>query len=63
MVNADYTITLDKAEKIIGPYDFHAVEAALQIKESTQNTQDVELCVLTAGGRCVGDAKLKKAIL
>lgn len=60
VVNADHTLTLDHAEKIIGPYDFNAVEAAMQIKESLDGTN---VYALTAGGSCVGEAKMKKTIL
>lgn len=60
VVNADHTLSLDHAEKIIGQYDFNAVEAAMQIKESLEGTS---VSVLTAGGSYVGDAKMKKTIL
>lgn len=60
VVNADHTLTLDHAEKIIGQYDFNAVEAAMQIRESLDGAS---VYVLTAGGGCVGDAKMKKTIL
>ena len=60
VVNADHTLSLDHTEKIIGQYDFNAVEAAMQIKESLDGTN---VYVLTAGGSYVGDAKMKKTIL
>lgn len=60
VVNPDYSLSLEKAERIIGQYDFNAVEAAMQIKESLE---DVTVSVLTAGGAFVGDAKLRKAVL
>lgn len=60
VVNADHTLSLDRAEKIIGQYDFNAVEAAMQIKESLDGTN---VYVLTAGGSYVGDAKMKKTVL
>lgn len=60
VINPDHSISLEKAERIIGQYDFNAVEAAMQIKESME---DVKVSVLTAGGAYVGDAKLKKTVL
>ena len=58
-VQADRTLSFDRAALKIGDYDLNAVEAGAVLAAETGAT----LTCLTAGGDAVEDSKLKKAIL
>ena len=58
-VQADRTLSFERAALKIGDYDLNAVEAGAVLAEKEGAT----LTCLTAGGDAVEDSKLKKAIL
>jgi electron transfer flavoprotein beta subunit len=60
-VQADRTLSLEKAEPKISPYDLNAVEAAVQIKETAT---DVTITGLSVGGKkFLEHQKVRKDIL
>lgn len=59
VVNADKTLSLDKAALKVGQYDLNAVEAGAQLVESAGG----KLMVLTAGSAEADNSKMKKSIL
>ncbi len=59
VVNADRTLSFDRAALVIGDYDYNAVEAAAQIAEG----QEAKVISLTAGGAATQDSKIRKGIL
>ncbi|MDD9146958.1 MULTISPECIES: electron transfer flavoprotein [unclassified Sporolactobacillus] len=59
VVNADRTLAFDRAELKIGQYDLIAIEAGMQIAESTGG----KVIAVTAGGAQIESTKLKKSIL
>lgn len=59
MIRPDQSLSLEKAELQIGQYDLNAVEAGIQLFESTGGN----FSALSAGGNSVGNSKLKKGIL
>lgn len=59
VVQADRTLSFERAALKIGDYDLNAVEAGAQLAEEF----GASLVCLTAGGDAVEDTKLKKAIL
>ena len=58
-IRSDRSVCTDKAELIVSPYDFNAIEAAVKIKESVDG---VCVSVLTAGPGA-DDSKTRKAVL
>jgi len=58
-VKSDGSISLEKAEWIIGGFDLHAVEAGMRLAEATGG----RVLALSAGPRQVDNSKLKKDIL
>lgn len=58
-VQADRTLSFDRAPLKIGDYDLNAVEAGARLAAA----HGANLVSLTAGGDAVEDAKLKKAVL
>lgn len=58
-VQADRTLSFERAALKIGDYDLNAVEAGAVLAEQ----EGASLTCLTAGGDAVEDSKLKKAIL
>ena len=58
-VQADRTLSFERAALKIGDYDLNAVEAGAQLA----STHGASLVCLTAGGDAVEDTKLKKAVL
>src|SRR5512135_2746143 len=58
-VKGDGSISLEKAEWIIGGFDLHAVEAGMRLAEATGG----KVLALSAGPRQVDNSKLKKDIL
>ena len=59
VVQADRTLSFERAALKIGDYDLNAVEAGAQLASAS----GASLVSLTAGGDPVEDSKLKKAIL
>ena len=59
VVQADRTLSFERAARKIGDYDLNAVEAGAELAEA----HGASLVCLTAGGDAVEDTKLKKAIL
>lgn len=59
VVQADRTLSFERAALKIGDYDLNAVEAGAQLAAA----HGASLVCLTAGGDSVEDTKLKKAIL
>lgn len=59
VVQADRTLSFDRAALKIGDYDLNAVEAGVQLAAET----GASVTCLTAGGDAVEDSKIKKAIL
>ncbi|OUO90170.1 electron transfer flavoprotein [Gordonibacter sp. An230] len=59
VVQADRTLSFERASLKIGDYDLNAVEAGAQLAEA----HGASLVCLTVGGDAVEDAKLKKAVL
>lgn len=59
VVNADKTLSMDKAALKVGQYDLNAVEAGAQLVEASGG----KLMVLTAGGAEAENSKMKKSIL
>ncbi|MBC5585633.1 putative electron transfer flavoprotein FixA [Eggerthella guodeyinii] len=59
VVQADRTLSFERAALKIGDYDLNAVEAGAQLAAA----HGASLVCLTAGGDAVEDTKLKKAIL
>ena len=59
VVQADRTLSFERAALKIGDYDLNAVEAGAQLAAA----HGASLVSLTAGGDPVEDSKLKKAIL
>ena len=58
-VRADGTVSLEKAEWIIGAYDLHAVEAAVQLAEALGG----KVTALSAGPVQINNSRLKKDLL
>ena len=58
-VKSDGSISLEKAEWIIGSFDLHAVEAGMRLAEASGG----KVMALSAGPRQVENSKLKKDIL
>ncbi|WP_258361131.1 electron transfer flavoprotein [Moorella sulfitireducens (nom. illeg.)] len=58
-VRSDRSISIDKAEWVIGQYDLNAVEAAMQIYEAVGG----KVTALSVGDRQLENSKLKKGVL
>lgn len=58
-VKSDGSISLERAEWIIGGFDLHAVEAGMRLAEATGG----KVLALSAGPRQVENSKLKKDLL
>ena len=62
-VRPDGSISLERAEWIIGGFDLQAIEAAVRLVEALGGPEGHQVIALSAGPRQINNSKLKKDLL